>query len=98
MVKPLNAATLVGMLILVELPPNDKVEEDEVVRLLAVPAMAGPFKVSVFAPTVSAPLVSVKAPLTVVDALNDTPAELLMVNVPNIANWLPRTCAPAVPL
>ena len=46
-------------------PPKDKFEEDVVVKLVAVPAIAAPFKFKVFAPTVNVPVVKVRVPFTV---------------------------------
>jgi hypothetical protein len=49
-----------------ELPPKVRLDKEVVARLFAVPAMAGPFKASVKAPTAKEPLVNVSVPLTVV--------------------------------
>jgi hypothetical protein len=65
MVRLLSAVTLLGIVTPVELPPNTRLEADVVVKLAGVPAMAGPFSVSVFVPTANPPLVRVSVPPTV---------------------------------
>lgn len=44
---------------------NTRLEEDVVVKLLAVPAIYGPDNVNVLLPTANVPAVNVKVPLTV---------------------------------
>src|SRR5438552_2295316 len=64
-----NADTLEGIIILEELPPKTKFEDEVVVRLEAVPAIPGPLKVRVLEPTASAPAVKVSVPVTVGEPL-----------------------------
>ena len=64
-VRLLNAVTLDGTIIPVDDPPNIKVDEDVVLRLFGVPAIAGPLRVSELAATAKVPAVSVRLPLTV---------------------------------
>ena len=64
MVRLFNALTLEGIKTLAEEPPNTKLEEAVVDRFVAVLAIAGPFKVSILAPTANMPLLSVNVPLT----------------------------------
>ena len=57
-----------------------RLEVDDPTRLFDELMLATvPFNVNVLAPMVSLPLVKVSAPETVVPALSETPAELLMV-------------------
>ena len=58
-VRLFSAVTFDGIATLVELPPKDKLEAEVVARLVAVPAMTGPFNVNVLAPTVKVPEVKV---------------------------------------
>ena len=51
-VRLFKAVILDGMFTPTELPPNDNEEEEVVIKLVAVPAIVGPFKVNVFAPKV----------------------------------------------
>src|SRR5208282_1257156 len=60
MVRLVNAVTMLGIPTPAELPPKERLDDDVVARLEAVPAMAGPFRASVFVPTVSVPLVRVR--------------------------------------
>jgi hypothetical protein len=57
--SPFKAVTLVGKRIPGEVPPKTRLDEDVVVRFAGVPAIAGPFSVSVLAPTAKVPDVSV---------------------------------------
>ena len=63
-------------------PPKTRPEEDVVVRFAGVPAIAGPFKVRVFAPTVKKPEESVRFPPTVTLPHNVT--ALLIVRLFNV--------------
>ncbi len=80
-VKVLSAVTLLGMFIPVELPPKDKLEVEVVDKLAPVPAMAGPFSVKVWAPTVKFPLVRVSVPPRVKLLFKVTPLPLLTVRL-----------------
>jgi len=92
-VRLLRANTLPGIFIPAVLPPNDRLEDEVVERFDAVPAMAGPFKDNVYAPTVNVPLASVGVPLTVLLAFSVTPPELLTVRLlsteEDVGNSLP---------
>ena len=81
-VRLFNAVTLLGMTTELEEPPKTKLEEDVVVKFAGVPAMAGPFSVSVFAPTANAPLVSVSVLATVGEAPKTAPDELANSRLP----------------
>src|SRR5262245_53157808 len=61
-VRLLRFETLLGTKWPLELPPIERFEEEVVVRLPELCEIAGPFSVSVFEPTASAPLVSVSVP------------------------------------
>jgi hypothetical protein len=64
-VRLLRFETLEGIEIPAAVPPYTRLDEDVVVRFVGVPAIAGPFKVSVFAATVRAPDERVSVPPTV---------------------------------
>jgi hypothetical protein len=64
-VRLFRFATLEGTWIPADVPPNTRLDDDVVVRFAGVPAIVGPFSVSVFAPTVKAPEVRVRVPPTV---------------------------------
>ncbi len=81
-VRPLNAVTLLGTLTPRALPPKTRLEEDVVDKLAGVPAIVGPFSVSVFAPTANVPLVSVSVPVTVMEAVIDAPLASLNSRLP----------------
>jgi len=49
-------ATLLGTLTPAELPPKLRLEEEVVVSFVGVPAIVGPFRVKVLAPTANVPL------------------------------------------
>jgi hypothetical protein len=61
-IKLLRLVTLEGIVIPAEDPPNTKVDDVVVDRLLGVPAIAGPLRVRVFAPIVKVPAVRVRVP------------------------------------
>src|SRR5258707_32936 len=96
-VRPLIAVTLLGRFTPDELPPKTSVEEEVVVRFAAVPAMAAPFSVSVFAPTANVPLVSVRPLVIATEPPRLTPLALLMMTPPlppNVdGNSTPVVCA-----
>jgi hypothetical protein len=77
----LRAVTLEGIATELELPPKTKLEDDVVDRFVAVPAIAGPLRVRVYAPTVNVPEVSVRVPPTVTSPLMVIPFERLMVRL-----------------
>jgi hypothetical protein len=54
---------LAGIKTPAEDPPKDKLEVAIAIKLLGVPAIAGPFKVSILGPTVKVPAVRVRVPL-----------------------------------
>ncbi len=60
-VRLFRFATLEGIWTPAEDPPKTRLEDDDVVRFVGVPAIVGPFSVRVFAPTVKAPEVRVKS-------------------------------------
>src|SRR5262249_52718698 len=49
-VRLFSAVTLLGTLTPIELPPSERLDEEVVERFVGVPAIAGPFSVSVFDP------------------------------------------------
>src|SRR5437016_4935894 len=65
-VRLLSWMTLLGTLTPAELPPNKRLEDEVVNRLVGVPAIVGPFSARLFPTTDSVPLVSVSVPPTVV--------------------------------
>jgi hypothetical protein len=69
-VRLFKAATLVGINTPAEVPPKTRLDEDVVARLAGVPAMVGPFNVSVLLLTVNVPAVRVSVPATVKSAPN----------------------------
>jgi hypothetical protein len=77
--RPFKAVTLVGIRTPAELPPNMRLDEDDVARFAGVPAIVGPFRVSVFAPTVKVPEVRLRIPPTVTLPHNET--ALLMLRL-----------------
>ena len=79
-VRPASAVTLLGTLTPDDEPPKTSVDADVVERLPGVPAIVGPFSVSVFAPTENVPLVRVSVPLTVRLLFSVTPLALLIVS------------------
>lgn len=81
-VRLFRVITLDGIVIPVKLPPKTSEEEAVVFRFAGVPAMAGPFSVSVFAPIENAPLVRVSPLAMVTEPLRFTPFELLMITPP----------------
>jgi len=60
--RPFKAVILVGIKTPAEAPPNTRLDEDDVVRFAGVPAIVGPFKVRVYAPTEKVPAVRVRVP------------------------------------
>jgi hypothetical protein len=60
--RSFKAVTLVGIKTPAEVPPKRRLEDDDVVRFAGVPAIVGPFNVSVFAPTVKVPATRVRVP------------------------------------
>src|SRR6266567_2469607 len=80
-VRLFNAATLLGTVMLVELPPKERLEEEVVAKLPAVTAIAGPLSVKVWAPTVKVPLVRVSVPPRVKLLFKVTPLPLLTVRL-----------------
>ena len=64
-VRLFKAATLVGINTPAEVPPKIRLDEDVVARLAGVPAIVGPFNVSVLLLTVNVPAVRVRVPFTV---------------------------------
>jgi hypothetical protein len=62
--RPFKATTLAGIKTPAEVPPKTRLEEDVVARLAGVPAMVGPFNVSVLLLTVKVPAVRVRVPFT----------------------------------
>jgi hypothetical protein len=94
-VRFLRSVALEGIFIPAVDPPKTRPEEDVVVRFAGDPAIAGPFKVRVFAPTVKAPDDNVRVPPTVilphivtglliVRLFNDTPDRLAVPAPPII--------------
>jgi hypothetical protein len=51
-------------------PPNDKVDVAIVARFVGIPAIVGPFNVSILGPTVNVPAVRVNVPLIAKSAPN----------------------------
>jgi hypothetical protein len=85
-VRLFRFVTLLGIRTPAEDPPNDKLDAAAVVKLFGVPAMVGPFNVSVFAPTVKVPAVRVRVPFTDIPAPNDIFLFVLkLFNPPDIA-------------
>src|SRR5712692_3368055 len=79
----LSCVTLLGTLTPLELPPNDRLDDEVVERLVGVPAIVGPFSAKLFPDTDSVPLVSVSVPPTVVVPLASVaPLELLIFTLP----------------
>jgi hypothetical protein len=64
-VRLFRFVTLEGIETPAELPPSIRLEAADVIRFDGVPAIVGPFKVRVFAPTVKVPDESVRVPPTV---------------------------------
>jgi hypothetical protein len=62
--------TLAGIKTPEDDPPKDKPDVAIAIKLPGVPAIAGPFSVSVLGPTVKVPAVRVRVPLTVKSAPN----------------------------
>ena len=68
--RPLRAVTLVGIRTPADVPPKTRLDVAAVTKFEGVPAIVGPFNVSVFAPTVKVPVVRVRIPFTVSPAPN----------------------------
>jgi len=81
MVRLFTWDTVEGIFTPAEEPPNTRLEEDVVDKLVGVPAMEGPFSVSVLAPTAKVPDVNVNVPAKVVDPFIVTPFVLLIVRL-----------------
>ena len=64
-IKLLKATTLEGILNVLEVPPKDKIDDEVVLKFVAVPAIAGPFKVNVRVATDKVPAVKVSVPLMI---------------------------------
>ena len=82
-VRLLSAVTLEGITVPAKELPIVRLEEEVVVRLVAVPAMAAPFSVSVLLPTLNAPFVNVRVPLKARFPSSETPLLLLIVRLVN---------------
>ena len=80
-VRLLRLVTLLGRLTLLELPPNTRFEDEVVDRLVAVPAIVGPFKVRVLEPTANVPLVRVSVPATVRSPPKFMPLALFIIRL-----------------
>ena len=65
-VRLFRANTLLGIFTPKEEPPTTRFEDEDVVRFVGVPAIEGPLRVSVFAPTARLPVVNVRVPLMIV--------------------------------
>jgi hypothetical protein len=70
--RSFNAATLFGIKTPAVVPPNTRFDDDVVFKFAGVPAIVDPFSVSVFAPTVNVPEVSVSVPPRVTLPHNET--------------------------
>jgi hypothetical protein len=70
-IKLYRLATLEGSVIPVEVPPNTIVDEAVVERLFGIPAIEGPLRVRVLAPTAKVPPLKVRVPATVADPPRD---------------------------
>jgi hypothetical protein len=80
--SPLSAVMLDGILTPSDEPPKTRLEFDVVERFSGVPAIAGPFRVSVREPTLKVPLVRVRVFVMVRDAFRLTPNELFIIMPP----------------
>jgi len=77
-----NADTPDGIKTPAVVPPNTRLDDEVVLKFVGVPAMVGPFNVSVFAPTENVPDVRVRVPPTVTLPHNET--ALLIVRLFNV--------------
>ena len=66
--SPFNKIILEGIKTPAAVPPNARLDAAVVTRFAGVPAIVGPFNVSVFPPTANEPKVSVRVPLRVKSA------------------------------
>jgi hypothetical protein len=66
--REVKFVTLAGINTPEDVPPNIRLDVATVAKLPGVPAIAGPFSVSVLAPTVKEPAVRVSVPFTVKSA------------------------------
>jgi hypothetical protein len=89
--RPFRVVTLDGIKTPADVPPNTRLDEDDVVRFEGVPAIVGPFNVRIFPPTVNAPDVNVIVPETVVLPVSVTPALLFIVRLLALVSPLPVT-------
>ena len=64
-VRLFNAATLLGTVIPLAVPPKTRLEDEVVPKFAGVPAIAGPFNVSVLVEIARVPAVNVSVPPTV---------------------------------
>jgi hypothetical protein len=62
--RPVNAVTVDGIRTPADVPPNTRLDDADVTKFVDVPAIVGPFNVSVLAPTVNVPAVRVNVPFT----------------------------------
>jgi hypothetical protein len=62
--RPNKEVTLVGIKTPGVVPPNTRLDTAVVIKFEGVPAMVGPFNVSVFIPTLKVPAVRVRVPFT----------------------------------
>jgi hypothetical protein len=62
--RPFKATTLAGIETPAVVPPKTRLDAAVVTKFAGVPAIVGPFNVSVFAPTVKLPAVRVRVPLS----------------------------------
>ena len=61
--RPFKATTLAGIRTPAVVPPKTRLDDAVVIKFAGVPAIVGPFKVSILGPTVKVPAVSVRVPL-----------------------------------
>jgi hypothetical protein len=83
--RPFKAVTFAGIKTPADVPPNTKLDNEVVVKFEGVPAIVGPFNVSVFTPTANAPLVRVRVLVTATEPVSVTPAELFIVKLLTVA-------------
>ena len=84
--RPFRATTLVGIKTPDVVPPNTRLDEAVVAKFDGVPAIVGPLKVRVFAPTENVPLVRVRVLLIVTGFARATPEGLLIMIPPVLLN------------
>jgi hypothetical protein len=66
--RPVKAVTFAGIKTPAEVPPKTRLDVAIVTKFSGVPAIVGPFNVSVRAPTVNVPAVRVRVPFTLKSA------------------------------